>query len=227
MACSAGSAGQATRRSVTMSGFLKRAEMQLRSRVPNVVRQTYRLARSLRSVETSSPIPPELLEECCFVASREAMLPLLPQGGIVAELGTYRGDFARDIVALNRPRELHLVDIDYSLFEERGLTGDAVIRHVGFTHETIATFPDGHFDWIYIDADHSYEGCRRDAEAAAPKVRPGGYLAFNDFAHIDPWLGRYGVHRAATDFALSSRWPMAFFCFQPNALYDVAFRKPE
>lgn len=210
-----------------MSGFLKRAEMQLRSRMPNVVRQTYRLARSLRAVETSAPIPPELLADCRFCASREAMLPLLPQSGIVAELGTYRGEFARDIRQLNRPRELHLVDIDYSLFRDEGLVGPDVIRHVGYTHETIATFPDAHFDWIYIDADHSYAGCLRDAQASAPKVRPGGYLVFNDFAHIDPWLGRYGVHRAATDFALAQRWPMAFFCFQHNGLYDVAFRKPE
>lgn len=209
-----------------MRELLKRTEMRLRSRMPNVVRQTYRLARSLGAVETSAPIPPELLADCRFCASREAMLPLLPQGGVVAELGAYRGDFARDIRRLNHPRALHLVDIDYSLFRSEGLDDPSVTRHVGYTDETIAGFPDGHFDWIYIDADHSYAGCLKDAQAAAPKVRPGGYLVFNDFAHIDPWLGRYGVHRAATDFALAQRWSMAFFCFQPSGLYDVAFRRP-
>lgn len=200
--------------------------MQIRSRLPDVLRRTYRLARSLGPVQTIQPIPSELLEDCRFCSSREAMLPLLPQGGVVAELGTYRGDFARDIISMNRPGALHLIDIDYSQFNETGLDSPAVTRHVGYTHETIAAFPDGHFDWIYIDADHSYAGCLRDALAAAPKVKPGGYLAFNDFAHIDPWLGRYGVQRAAVEFARTQRWPMAFFCYQTAALYDVAFRRP-
>lgn len=207
--------------------FAKRTEMQIRSRLPDVVRRSYRLARSLGRVDAIEAIPADLLTDCRFCSSREEMLPLLPQGGIVAELGTYRGDFARHIVRLNKPAALHLVDIDYSLFEEKGLQDPAVTRHVGYTHETIAAFPDGHFDWVYIDADHSYAGCLRDAQAAAAKVKPGGYLAFNDFAHIDPWLGRYGVQKAATEFARTQRWPMAFFCYHPAGLYDVAFRRPQ
>ncbi len=207
--------------------FVKRTEMQVRARLPDVVRRSYRLARSLGAVEAIQPISADLLADCQFCASREAMLPLLPQAGIVAELGTYRGDFARQIIRLNQPAALHLIDIDYSVFDEAGLQGPAVTRHVGYTHETIAAFPDDHFDWVYIDADHSFAGCLRDAQAAAPKVKLGGYLAFNDFAHIDPWLGRYGVQRAATEFACTQRWPMAFFCYNSNGLYDVAFRRPE
>ena len=205
---------------------LKRLEMRVRTRLPASVRRAYRVARSFGEVRDSGPLPDSLLSDCRFCASREAMLDLLPKGGRIAELGTYRGDFAREIMLRNSPAELHLVDIDYSSFDVRGLTGAQITRHLGMTHEIIAGFPDGYFDFVYIDADHSYEGCHRDALAAAPKVRPGGYLVFNDFAHIDPWLGRYGVHRAATDFARSANWPMAFFGFQPAGLYDVAFRRP-
>ncbi len=63
----------------------------------------------------------------------------------------------------------------------------------------LAQFPDEHFDWIYIDGDHSYEGASRDARVAATKVKPGGHLVFNDFAHADPYLGAYGVHRALSN----------------------------
>ncbi len=206
--------------------FAKRTEMQIRTRLPDVIRRTYRLARSLGPVDAIQAIPADLLDDCRFCGSREAMLSLLPQAGVVAELGTYRGDFARSIMRLNQPSALHLIDIDYSHFISEGLDDPAITRHVGYTHETIAAFPDGHFDWVYIDADHSYAGCLRDAQAAAAKVKPGGYLAFNDFAHIDPWLGRYGVQRAAAEFAVTHRWPMAFFCYQPAGLYDVAFRRP-
>lgn len=206
---------------------VKQAEMRLRTRMPGFLRSGYRIARAFRTVESSPPLPPEVLDGAMFCASREAMLPLLPRFGVVAELGTYRGDFARAIRRCNEPRELHLIDIDYSQFDATALDDASVTRHAGYTHEIVARFADASFDWIYIDADHSYEGCLRDALAAMAKVKPGGYLVFNDFAHIDPWMGRYGVHRAVSAFALQARWPLAFFCYEPNGLYDVAFRRPE
>lgn len=209
-----------------LQDFAKRTEMQIRTRLPNWVRQSYRLLNAARKPAPIEGLPEDLLQDCSFCASRLVMLERLPKHGVVAELGTYRGDFARDILQLNQPRQLHLIDIDYSHFQAEGLTGPELTRHVGFTAKTIATFPDAHFDWIYIDADHSYAGCLADAEASAAKVKPGGYIAFNDFAHIDPWLGSYGVGRAAVAFAKAHRWPMAFFCFHAAGLYDVAFRKP-
>lgn len=206
--------------------LLKRTEMRLRKFSPAFVRRAYRLARGFRAVQSAGPFPVEQLADCRFCPSREALIAQLPAAGTVAELGTYKGDFARNILAASRPKHLHLVDIDYTHFDAAGLDGPHVTRHAGLTHDVIATFPDAYFDWIYIDGDHSYEGCLRDARSAAPKVRPGGYLVFNDFAHIDPWMGRYGVHRAATDFAREAGWSMAFFSYDPNGLYDAAFRRP-
>ena len=87
-------------------------------------------------------------------------------------------------------------------------------------------FPNDHFDWIYIDGDHSYEGASNDARVSSAKVRPGGHLVFNDFAHADPYLGAYGVHRAVTEFAAGSGWKFVWFAYEPNALYDVALQKP-
>ena len=174
----------------------------------------------------AKPLTPELVRDCRFFASRYHMLDALPRGGAVAELGTYKGDFAREIVARCAPRELHLIDLDYSSFDAAGLDGPAVTRHVGSTHEVIAQFPDGHFDWVYVDADHSYEGTLRDARTAAPKIRSGGFMAFNDFAHIDPALGRYGVHRAVVEFAVEANWPFHCFAYELDGLYDVALRKP-
>ena len=51
----------------------------------------------------------------------------------------------------------------------------------GFTTEVAHQFPDRSFDLVFIDADHSYEGCKADIEAYLPKVRPGGIIAGHDY----------------------------------------------
>jgi len=42
-------------------------------------------------------------------------------------------------------------------------------------------FADGSIDCVYIDADHSYEGIKRDFEAWYPKVRSGGIVSGHDY----------------------------------------------
>jgi SAM-dependent methyltransferase len=205
---------------------LKHFEMRFREWTPQPFRTAYRILRSLRETPTFSPeLPDELIADCRMCADRLALIDRLPKGGVVAELGTFKGDFAREILARTAPHKLHLIDIDFSGTDPRVLADSRVTQHNGLTHEIIASFPDGHFDWIYVDADHSYAGVVRDAAASAAKLKPGGYLIFNDFAHIDPFVGRYGVHRAVIEFAIAHRWPMAYFALNRAALYDVAFSK--
>lgn len=210
-----------------MRPALKRLEMALRARVPERLRRAYRVARAAAAeAPISKPLPAYLVENCRMCASRYELLSLLPKAGVVAELGTWRGAFAGDILKRATPQRLHLVDIDFSQVPAALLADPRVEKHQGLTHAVLAGFADATFDWIYVDADHSYEGALRDARACAPKLKPGGYLVFNDFAHIDPGLGRYGVHRAVVDFMLEAQWPLAYFGFQTSALYDVALRKP-
>jgi hypothetical protein len=58
------------------------------------------------------------------------------------------------------------------------------------------------------------------------RKRYGGYLVFNDFAHLDPHLGAYGVHRAVVEFAIAKDWPFAWFAYDGAGLYDVALQRP-
>lgn len=209
-----------------MRAGLRRLNVLLRTSSPGWLRKAYRLAKSLKPARGSAPLPAELVRDCRFCAHRLDLLSELPRQGLVAELGTYRGDFARHILTRTDPRELHLIDIDFSRFDRAIADNNCVRCHQGLTHEILAGFPDDYFDWIYIDADHSYDGVIRDARVSAAKLKPGGFLVFNDFAHIDPELGRYGVHRAVVDFATERRWPLRLFAFDTHALYDVALQKP-
>jgi predicted O-methyltransferase YrrM len=190
------------------------------------LRALYRAVHAFRPVPQSIEIPDSLLEGCKCVSNRVELISKLTTNGRVAELGTFKGEFAKDILLRSSPIELHLIDIDFSQLNPEIASDRRVVRHLGFTKDVLTKFDDGYFDWIYVDADHSYEGTLRDAKLGAPKIRSGGFLVFNDFAHLDAAYGRYGVHRAVSEFAVSMRWPLAFLAFAPSGLYDVALRKP-
>ncbi len=210
-----------------MRDRLKQLEMRARALAPAPLRTAYRIGQStIVRQPLSPPVPQELLSGCRMFASRFDLIEALPRNGLVAELGTYKGDFARELLTRCEPSHLDIIDINYSLFDAAVGNDSRVTCHTGQSHTVIGTFPDEHFHWIYIDADHSYDGVCRDIAAAAPKVRPGGYVVFNDFAHIDPLMGRYGVHRAVTEFAVSNRWALSHFALHGAGLYDVALQRP-
>lgn len=51
----------------------------------------------------------------------------------------------------------------------------------GASIQIAPAFGDGHFDFVFIDADHSYEGASSDIAAWTPKVRPGGFICGHDY----------------------------------------------
>lgn len=195
--------------------------------MPHWVRHAYRLCQhAVPRWQLPPPLPAELLTGCRLSSSRYQLLNELPHGGRIAEVGTDKGQFASCILSVCNPTELHLIDLDFSALAPAVAADRRVMLHPGRSHESLAAFCDDYLDWAYIDADHSYAAVRRDAETAAPKVRPDGFLVFNDFAHIDPHLGSYGVHRAVVEFAIEHRWPFRWFAYDATGLYDVALQRP-
>jgi len=210
-----------------MTSWLFRLPLSLRDRIPESLRHLARLGRHVvERGQGSLAIPTERLADCGLCASRHELVKNLSKQARVAEVGTYRGDFALHILRACDPTELHLIDIDVSLLDPAVTKDSRVSIHQGRSQEILARFPDHHFDWIYIDGDHSYEGASGDARLAAGKVKPGGYLVFNDFAHADPYLGAYGVHRAVVEFAVTREWKFVWWAYEPNGLYDVALQRP-
>jgi predicted O-methyltransferase YrrM len=99
--------------------------------------------------------------------------------------------------------------------------------HKADSVDALQQFSDSHFDWIYIDADHSYEGVRRDLGVAKMKVKRDGLLVLND--HIF-WSHRefmaYGVVQAVNELCLSDDWEFAYLALHPEMYGDVVLRKP-
>jgi predicted O-methyltransferase YrrM len=163
-------------------------------------------------------------------AERAKLLSRLPREAVCAEVGTYRGDFAAAILRASSPRQLYLIDSwehrsedkyegasygGHALAGQQGMdamyegvvarfrteidSGAIVVKRAR-SLEAAAAFADESLDWVYIDADHSYEGVKRDLDAYYSKVKPGGLIAGDDYGQGDKWFG-HGVTRAVDEFA--------------------------
>jgi hypothetical protein len=163
-----------------------------------------------------------------FHWDRNFLLHQVPSGGVAAEIGVWKGDFSRAILDIAQPTQLHLIDPwkfeggeEYaeSLYGRKAVEGqvamdatyDQVRRrfapeiaagkvtvHRAASVDAVREFPDSTFDWVYIDGNHLYEHVKADLEAYLPKVRPGGYLAGDDYG-VEGWW-HDGVTRAVDEF---------------------------
>ena len=77
--------------------------------------------------------------------------------------------------------------------------GRAIV-HRGTSQAVIRTFPDGYFDWVYVDGNHAEDFVRADLEMAVAKVKKGGTIAGDDYLWDRGGDGR-PVQRAVDRFA--------------------------
>jgi predicted O-methyltransferase YrrM len=165
-----------------------------------------------------------------IVPSRIALLDRLPKNAVVAEVGTEFGKFTEHIVARTQPRELHLIDMNLANFQ-RDRIREAIDRgivtfHEGDSSTILATFAPATFDWIYLDADHFYAGIKKDIAAARERVKPEGFLVFNDYTMWSPLESiAYGVPAAVHELAIEHDWEFAYLALEARGYYDVALRR--
>ena len=87
--------------------------------------------------------------------------------------------------------------------------------------EGMEVFPDGHFDVIYVDANHQYEYVLRDLTVARTKLKHGGILLLNDFYEGPGGAEQnLGVIPAATAFA--KRYNFDYIAMTHGTYADIA-----
>jgi predicted O-methyltransferase YrrM len=120
--------------------------------------------------------------------------------GDIVEIGTYVGTSLTALALAQKLSGHNRVIQAMDLRKQPSLDGNleqAGVRHLTRLH--VGDSADAATSWsrplelLWIDGDHSYEGCVRDIRAWERHVMPGGFIAFHDFANGT------GVPRAVAD----------------------------
>jgi hypothetical protein len=98
---------------------------------------------------------------------------------------------------------------------------DRMVVREGDSAEQLADFPDNHFDMIYLDADHTYEGVRRDGLQAVAKVKSTGFIVFNDYMLLDHGGNPYGVVQFVNELLQTGDWLVWGFSLHPLMYCDI------
>jgi len=138
-----------------------------------------------------------------------------------AEIGVQEGKFSQILSNTWNGEQLHLIDswkhfqddkyIDISNvnnFEHEKLYQKVVAQFsnnpkikINRTESLKAAgeYPNNYFDWIFLDANHSYESCSADLKAWYPKIKRNGIFSGHDFINKHDRFGLFGVERAVRE----------------------------
>jgi len=138
-----------------------------------------------------------------FPVGLQALVDDLPEGLIMAEVGSYAGEstavFARKVLKIyavdpwvnyveNNPTQ-QVVMNDLAEAEAafdmmaRGFTN--IVKLKKYSHEAVSVFQDGSLDLVYIDGNHEYKHVCEDIRLWLPKIKRGGIISGHDYYYVD------------------------------------------
>lgn len=124
------------------------------------------------NVPTESQLPKEYIRLCPWEAQYLYMLASRAKLGMV-ETGRFHGGSTFMLAWSNRDVPIHTVDI--------APQNDELLKSYFPTHGICANV-----DLLFIDADHSYEGCTADLENWYPNLAVGGHIVLHDCYYGSP-----------------------------------------
>ena len=137
-----------------------------------------------------------------------------------AEVGVCKGEFSERFLKTIPDLELHCVDLwdaYYHFTAESGATHYEIAKerlgkyagahiHKGDASEMAKEIPDGSLDFVYIDADHRFDGVMQDLIVWGRKVRPGGIISGHDYYRTRNFGVQEAVDLYCKMHAVSEYW---------------------
>jgi hypothetical protein len=184
--------------------------------------------------------------------NRNAILPLLPKGKIIAEIGVAFGDFSQTLIECCAPRTFIAVDIftlheletlwgrpardtfgdrshlDFYLARFADLVRQGVVQVIHKDSvSALEQLDDQSVDIFYVDANHTYESVSKELSTIKNKIAPDGYIILNDYIMNEVGFSNapYGVAQATNEFMIENDWEMMYFALHEYMYCDVVLRK--
>jgi len=159
--------------------------------------------------------------------TRNDFIKSLDSNLVICEIGVFKGDFSQILFDTN-PKELHLID----LFDGKFWSGDKdglnmqyldlsesyknlqikynkynnIYIHKGYSYDVLLNLPNYYFDFMYIDADHTYDGVKNDLALCKQKTKINGIIAGHDYNE-----SRFpGVVQAVQEFCNTYKLSISF-----------------
>lgn len=147
-----------------------------------------------------------------LLKDRAELVERMPKNGVVAEIGVFQGGFSQKILDLAKPQSLYLIDcwqaqdsgeyasdpmskITQERFDEafkivqdkfRNRTNVKIVK--SYSDQAAKKYQKSQFDWIYIDANHTYKAFTKDIHLWFELVRCGGYVCGHDYTEKHKWI---------------------------------------
>jgi predicted O-methyltransferase YrrM len=125
---------------------------------------------------------------------------MLPANPVIINIGAGAGTSGLAFLEARNDAQVWTIDKENepsplgSLASERGVVDRAGLSHLsgirwfqihGDSPRIGLEWQFGKVDMVFIDGDHSYEGCRADIEAWLPRVRDFGFISVHDYRKSD------------------------------------------
>lgn len=161
-----------------------------------------------------------------FNIKREKLLELMPKNSTCAELGVGKGKFSKHILEIVKPNLHYCVDLwgpiatnvqgtyytDQETWDQRfqEIQDEFKDYNVKFVRDMTYNLPNyckpKTFDWVYVDGDHTYDGCMKDLQAVKDLVKDDGMILGHDYRPA--WRKRpdWGVVESVNDFVTENNY---------------------
>lgn len=165
----------------------------------------------------------------------------IPVNPCIAEIGVFQGCFSDFLIDTFTPSELNLIDTfnvndhvtgkfqsntHYDYIKNKYKNAPYVKQHQGLSWDVLETFPDDYFDYIYIDADHSYDAVQKDISVAHRKLKSTGIIQFNDYTLFGSHENApYGVMYAVNEYIEQQNINIIGLSLERSGYHDLAIQK--